>query len=53
MDFSNVVVQEENSEVDGEFAALIGGSDGSSPKAIPSIWSEVSSYFLLFFFYGK
>lgn len=41
MDFSNVVVQEDGPEVDGELATLIGGSDGSSPKAIPAIWSEV------------
>lgn len=40
MDFSNVV-QEETQEADGELSALIGG-EGSSPKAIPPIWSEVS-----------
>lgn len=41
MDFSNVVVQEDPPEVEGELAALIGGADGSSPKAIPAIWAEV------------
>lgn len=45
MDFSNVVVQEDAPEVDGELASLIGGSDGS-PKAIPAIWSEVSVPFV-------
>ncbi|EOY05211.1 Sucrose phosphate synthase 3F isoform 5 [Theobroma cacao] len=44
MDFSNVVVQEDGPEVDGELATLIGGSDGSSPKAIPAIWSEVMRF---------
>ena len=43
MDFSNVVVQEDTPEVDGELNQLIGGTDGSSPKAIPTIWSEVSA----------
>ncbi|KAG8636897.1 probable sucrose-phosphate synthase 3 [Manihot esculenta] len=43
MDFSNVVVQEDAPEVDGELASLIGGSDGS-PKAIPAIWSEVMRF---------
>lgn len=42
MDFSNVNVQEDTPEVDGELAALIGGVDGSSPKSLPAIWSEVS-----------
>jgi hypothetical protein len=42
MDFSSVVVQEEAPEVDGELATLISSVDGSSPKAIPAIWSEVS-----------
>lgn len=42
MDFSNVVAQEDGPEVDGELTQLIGGADGSSPKAIPPIWSEVS-----------
>ena len=47
MDFSNVVVQEDSPEVDGELTQLIGGTDGSSPKAIPPIWSEVSVWFML------
>lgn len=42
MDFSSVIVQEDTPEVDGELVSLIGGTDGSSPKAIPAIWSEVS-----------
>jgi sucrose-phosphate synthase len=42
MDFSSVVVQEDAPEVDGELATLISSTDGSSPKAIPPIWSEVS-----------
>ncbi|KAK4776255.1 hypothetical protein SAY86_004943 [Trapa natans] len=44
MDFSNVVVQEESSEHDGEFAALMGGSDGSTPRSLPAIWSEVMRF---------
>ena len=43
MDFSSVVVQEDAPEVDGELATLISSTDGSSPKAIPPIWSEVSA----------
>lgn len=43
MDFSNVVVQEDTIEADGELAAIIG--DGSSPRAVPTIWSEVSILF--------
>lgn len=39
MDFSNVEVQEE--DADGELIALT-STDGSSPKAFPPIWSEVS-----------
>ncbi|XP_042485775.1 probable sucrose-phosphate synthase 3 [Macadamia integrifolia] len=45
MDFSSVVVQEDTPEVDGELTALIGGTDGSSPKAVPPIWSEVMRFF--------
>lgn len=41
MDFSSVVVQEDTVEADGDLAAIIGG-DGSSPRAVPPIWSEVS-----------
>ncbi|GMI70029.1 sucrose phosphate synthase 3F, sucrose phosphate synthase B [Hibiscus trionum] len=44
MDFSNVVVQEDAPEVDGELVSVIGGTDGSSPKAIPTIWSEVMRF---------
>ncbi|XP_022722621.1 probable sucrose-phosphate synthase 3 [Durio zibethinus] len=44
MDFSSVVVQEDAPEVDGELTTLIGGTNGSSPKAIPEIWSEVMRF---------
>ncbi|KAF5738499.1 sucrose-phosphate synthase 3-like [Tripterygium wilfordii] len=44
MDFSSVVVQEESPDVDGELAALVGGTEGSSPKAFPAIWSEVMRF---------
>lgn len=44
MDFSNVEAQEDGPEVDGELTQLIGGADGSSPKAIPPIWSEVMRF---------
>ncbi|KAK8962583.1 Sucrose-phosphate synthase [Platanthera guangdongensis] len=44
MDFSNVVVQEEQAEADGDLATII-GLDGSSPKSIPPIWSEVMRFF--------
>ncbi|CAL1384492.1 unnamed protein product [Linum trigynum] len=44
MDFSNVVIQEDTPEVDGELTSLIGGTEGSSPKAIPTIWSEVMRF---------
>ncbi|KAL6342801.1 hypothetical protein AAG906_016636 [Vitis piasezkii] len=40
MDFSSVEVQEDAPEVDGELTALA-SSDGSSPKAVPAIWSEI------------
>lgn len=42
MDFTNVVVQEDTPEGDGELASLVGGAEGSSPRAVPTIWSEVS-----------
>ncbi|XP_010522392.1 PREDICTED: probable sucrose-phosphate synthase 3 isoform X2 [Tarenaya hassleriana] len=45
MDFTNVVVQEDTPEVDGELSALTGGAEGSSPKAVPTIWSEVMRFF--------
>lgn len=48
MDFSNVVVPEDAPEADGELTQLT--SDGSSPKAIPTIWSEVSIKFDLLSF---
>ncbi|GLT97758.1 hypothetical protein SLE2022_153070 [Rubroshorea leprosula] len=44
MDFSNVVIQEDAPEIEGEIAALGAGTEGSSPKAIPSIWSEVMRF---------
>ncbi|XXG50311.1 hypothetical protein AAC387_Pa02g4346 [Persea americana] len=43
MDFSNVVVQEDTLEADSDLAALI-GADGSSPRAVPPIWSEVMRF---------
>lgn len=43
MDFTNVVVQEDTLDGDGELASLVGGVEGSSPKAVPTIWSDVSS----------
>lgn len=42
--YGNVVVQEDAPEVDGELTQLTGGTDGSSPKALPTIWSEVSAF---------
>ncbi|XP_061350177.1 probable sucrose-phosphate synthase 3 [Gastrolobium bilobum] len=45
MDFSNVVIQEDGPDVDGELAQLTGGVEGSSPKAMPQIWSEVMRFF--------
>ncbi|GLT61021.1 hypothetical protein SLA2020_337570 [Shorea laevis] len=44
MDFSNVVIQEDAPEIEGEIAALGAGTEGSSPKAIPLIWSEVMRF---------
>ncbi|KAJ8774147.1 hypothetical protein K2173_009578 [Erythroxylum novogranatense] len=44
MDFSNVVVQEDAPEIDGELTTLIASADGSSPKAIPAIWAEVMRF---------
>ncbi|KAA8548384.1 hypothetical protein F0562_000068 [Nyssa sinensis] len=43
MDFSNVDVQEDTAEADGELTALT-NTDGSSPKALPTIWSEVMPF---------
>lgn len=42
MDFSNVVDQEDAADGDGDLAALT-NVDGQSPKAVPTIWSEVCS----------
>ncbi|KAF5752497.1 hypothetical protein HS088_TW01G00409 [Tripterygium wilfordii] len=44
MDFSSVVVQEDSPDVDGDLSALVGGIEGSSPKALPAIWSEVMRF---------
>lgn len=41
MDFSNVVVQEETAEADGDLAAIM-SADGASPKSVPPIYAEVS-----------
>ncbi|PIN17952.1 Glycosyltransferase [Handroanthus impetiginosus] len=41
MDFSNVVVQDDAAEADGDLVAL---TEGSSPKAVPAIWSEVMRF---------
>ncbi|GFQ06717.1 probable sucrose-phosphate synthase 2 [Phtheirospermum japonicum] len=43
MDFSNVVVQEDIADMDGDLAALT-NTEGSSPKAVPAIWSEVMRF---------
>ncbi|KAL7105809.1 hypothetical protein ACP275_07G069100 [Erythranthe tilingii] len=43
MDFSNVVVQEDLADTDGDLAAVT-NSEGSSPKAVPTIWSEVMRF---------
>ncbi|KZV16331.1 putative sucrose-phosphate synthase 2-like [Dorcoceras hygrometricum] len=43
MDFSSVVVQEDAAEADGDLASLT-NTEGSSPKAIPSIWAEVMRF---------
>ena len=40
MDFSNVVVQEDIADGDGDIAALT--NEGSSSQAVPPIWAEVS-----------
>lgn len=41
MDFSSVEVQEDPPEAEGDLTSLIGG-EGSSPRALPPIWAEVS-----------
>nr|XP_029121820.1 sucrose-phosphate synthase isoform X2 [Elaeis guineensis] len=43
MDFSNVVVQEDTTDADGDLKELI-GSEGTSPRAVPPIWSEVMRF---------
>ncbi|KAL3619956.1 sporulation-specific protein 2 [Castilleja foliolosa] len=43
MDFSNVVVQEDIADMDGDLAALT-NTEGSSPKAVPTIWSEIMRF---------
>lgn len=47
MDFTNVEVQEDTPDADGELASSVGGAEGSSPKAVPTIWSEVSFHMQL------
>lgn len=44
MDFSNVVVQEETAEADGDLAAII-SADGASSKSVPPIYAEVMRFF--------
>ncbi|CAI9762800.1 unnamed protein product [Fraxinus pennsylvanica] len=41
MDFSNVEVQEDNVEAEGDLAGL---TNSESPKAVPAIWSEVMRF---------
>ncbi|XP_075516423.1 LOW QUALITY PROTEIN: putative sucrose-phosphate synthase 2 [Primulina tabacum] len=43
MDFSSVVLQEDAAEADGDLSSLT-NTEGSSPKAIPSIWAEVMRF---------
>ncbi|MQL89014.1 hypothetical protein Taro_021589, partial [Colocasia esculenta] len=42
MDFSSVTVQEDTAE--GDEVAATAGADGSSPRALPHIWSEVMRF---------
>ncbi|XP_047980807.1 probable sucrose-phosphate synthase 2 [Salvia hispanica] len=42
MDFSNVVVQEDIADGDGDIAALT--NEGSSSQAVPPIWAEVMRF---------
>ena len=46
MDFSSVVTQEDVPEGDGDLTSLTGGIEGSSPKTMPPIWSEVSHVYV-------
>ncbi|XP_023006251.1 probable sucrose-phosphate synthase 2 [Cucurbita maxima] len=41
MDFSNVLVPEDTPDVDGDLTLT---SEGSSPRAIPTIWSDVMRF---------
>ncbi|XP_008794597.2 probable sucrose-phosphate synthase 2 [Phoenix dactylifera] len=43
MDFSSVVVQEDTTDAEGDLKELI-GSEGTSPRAVPPIWSEVMRF---------
>ncbi|GLJ47002.1 hypothetical protein SUGI_0992140 [Cryptomeria japonica] len=45
MDFSNVIVQEEPPDADGDLAALINDDGNLSPRALPTIWSEIMRFF--------
>ncbi|KAL9276167.1 hypothetical protein ACSQ67_026289 [Phaseolus vulgaris] len=45
MDFSNVMSQEDGPEADGEIFQLTASVEGSSPKAVPSIWAELMRFF--------
>ncbi|XP_074573953.1 sucrose-phosphate synthase-like [Curcuma longa] len=41
MDFSNVVIQEDTADVDGDLDLT--GADEASPRSLPPIWSEASA----------
>ncbi|KAJ0969185.1 hypothetical protein J5N97_022062 [Dioscorea zingiberensis] len=43
-DFSNVIVQEDSNEPDGE-VTLITGADVASPRSVQHIWSDVMRFF--------
>nr|QNR00778.1 sucrose phosphate synthase [Canna indica] len=44
MDFSNVAIQEDTADADGDLKDLI-GADGASPRSVPPIWAEVMRFF--------
>ncbi|KAJ6840890.1 putative sucrose-phosphate synthase 2 [Iris pallida] len=44
MDFSNVVLQEENSEAEGDLSTII-SADGAPQKPVPPIWSDIMRFF--------
>ncbi|KAK7333634.1 hypothetical protein VNO80_30410 [Phaseolus coccineus] len=46
MDFSYVMSQEDGPEADGEIFQLTASVEGSSPKAVPSIWAETMRFFM-------